>query len=242
MTNTTDSDRIETILQQAAEGGYRDLKAREAIVQTGVTDDRRFVPQLKQIAAETSRETNSKVTYDALDSLWRLGEPKEYFLDNARAHEQNKWLAYYSLLLLGRDPDDERSQEVMAEIKARSTDNQIRGAIAEAGRLRAIAGEYDQLATDEEKIDFVLARFRGGWDPISFGLTEIGSSVDPLGAWARSQLLALSQKHPELVAQAVRRIDLSDQYEDPSFTRSYRNYVAQFIAPEAQQRLQEMGG
>lgn len=235
-----DSGQIEKGLRQILASETDNLAAREAVVQAGLSDDQTLVPLLKEVAEATSKDRNLKVTFDAFYSLWQLGEPREYFRENARSHQQNKWLAYYSILVLGSDPDDEKTIEALNEIKVASTDNQIRGAIAEAERVRFLAGEYGQQNTAQQKSSFLLAHFRSYWNPISLGEWEIGSPAHPLAIWSQQKLFELSQESPEVVAQAVFEIDLSKDYGDDSFTKSYRAHIAQFLSEEAREIFRKL--
>lgn len=238
--NTVSNQEIETKLRQALAGQADDLAVRQAIVQAGLSGNRRFAALLKRIAEETARESRRKVTYDALRSLEQIGEPPTYFLTNAHNHQGNKWLAYYSILILAHSPADAPTRMALDTIKTQTADNQIRGAIAEAERLRALAAEYQQLDTVQARIAYVLNHFRSGWNPISFGQTELGSATDPLAVWSQQELWRLSQTDPDLVAESVAGIDLSEQYADESISRSYREYIGQFLTAAAAQRLQAL--
>jgi hypothetical protein len=235
-----DREQIEKGLRQILESELDNPAARMSVVRAGVSADQTFAPLLKEIAEATSKDRNRKVTFDALYSLWQLGEPREYFLENARSHQQNKWLAYYTILILGSDPDDEKTIEALNEVKAVATDNQIRGAIAEAERVRFLAGEYRQQNTAQQRSSFLLANFRSNWNPITLGEAEIGSPANPLALWSQKKLFELSQESPEAVAQAVFEIDLAKDYGSDSFTKSYRAHVAQFLSEEARARLQQL--
>jgi len=238
--STVSNKEIEARLRQALAGKSGELEVQQAIVQAGLSGNRRFAALLKRVAEETARANGRKVTYDALRSLEQIGEPPAYFLTNAHNHQGNKWLAYYSILILAHSPADAPTRSALDAIKTQTADNQIRGAIAEAERLRALAAEYQQLDTVQARIAYILSHFRGGWNPISFGQTELGSATDPLAVWSQQELRRLSQTNPDLVAESVARIDLSEQYADESISRSYREYIAQFLTAEAAQRLQEL--
>ena len=235
-----DRGQIEQGLRRIVAGEVDNPAAREAVVQAGLSADQTRVPLLKEIAQATSTDRNRKVTFDALYSLWQLGESREYFRENARAHQRNKWLAYYSILVLGSDPDDEKTIEVLIEIKAASTDNQIRGAIAEAERVRFLAGEYGQQQTPQQKSSFLLAHFRSYWNPVSLGESEIGTPANPLAIWSQKKLFELSHESPEVVAQAVFEIDLAKDYGSDSFTKSYRAHIAQFLSEAAREMLRNL--
>ncbi len=238
--NTVSNQEIETKLRQALAGQADDLPVRQAIVQAGLSGNRPFAALLKRIAEETARESRRKVTYDALHSLWQLGEPVAYFAANARAHMRHKWLAYYSILILARYPDEAQAQAALNAVRSESADNQIRGAVAEVDRLWALTADYRQLDTVQARLDFVLSHFRSGWNPISLGQTELGSVADPLAVWTQQELRRLAQSHPDLVAERVAAIDLTAQYGDESISQSYRAYLAQFLTVAAAQRLQEL--
>jgi hypothetical protein len=238
--NTFSNQEIETQLRHALAGQGDDLVVRQAIVQAGLSGNRPFAAQLKRIAEETAHESRRQVTYDALHSLWQLGEPAAYYAANARAHTRHKWLAYYSILILARYPDDAQAQAALDAVRGESADNQIRGAIAEVDRLQALTAVYQQLDTPQARIDFVLSHFRSGWNPISLGQTELGSVADPLAVWTQQELRRLAQSHPDLVAERVAAIDLSAQYAEESLSQAYRAYIAQYLTTAAAQRLQEL--
>jgi hypothetical protein len=237
---TKDVEQIEDCLQQFLEGKLGDDEARVLVEKAGLSADSQFAPLLKAIALFTSTERNRRITFDALHALSRLGESKDYFLQNARNHQQNKWLAYYSILILAREPNDTEAADALNEIKASSADNQIRGAIASAERVRFLVTEYARLETPEQKCTFLLSHFRGAWNPITLGESELDSAMDPLTSWSQRHLFKLSQENPEVVARAVSEIDLFNDFSDERLTQSYRIYVGRFIAPEASQRLGEL--
>lgn len=238
-TQITDEAPFGQELRQVLAGALEPSEARRVVRRAGRSGEPALLPLLVEIAERTSKESYLRLTFEALCSAWLLGEPEEWFLANARAHRTKKWLAYSSILLLGRDPEDERAAAVLAEIKIQTTDNQISGAIAEAERVRAMAGEYPESGTAEEKIAFLLPLCRGEWSPISSEGTELGWGLKPVTEWARRKLRELSQESPEEVARAMARMDLAAESPDERTTAAYRAFLAGFLSAEARQKLAE---
>jgi hypothetical protein len=198
-------------LRQVLEGALAYEDARGIVQQAGLSGDASLIPLLKDIAEQPSGERNLRLTFDALCAAWLLGEPRDYFLANARAHAAKKWLAYYSILLLGREPGDEQAAALEA-VKAETKDNQISGAIAEAVRVRALADQYPESGTLEERTAFVLRYSRGEWSPITLDPPGLGWALKPVTAWAQWELWRLAQEAPETVARQIARLDEPEAY------------------------------
>lgn len=216
-------------LRQVLEGALPYEDAREAVQWAGLSEDPSLIPQLKEIAELTSGERNLRLTFDALCGAWLLGEPRDYFLANAQAHASRKWLAYYSILLLGRVPDDGQVAAVLEAIKTESADNQVQGAIAEAGRVRALSLEYPDNGTVEDKTLFLLRYSRGEWSPIALDPPLFGWSLNPLTDWAHRKLRTLAQEDAGTVARTIAQLDLSAEYPDDQGA-AYRSYLLSLIS------------
>jgi hypothetical protein len=240
MSETADNSMTQG-LQRFLAGELDEKAARDLVAQAGTLMDKSTIPELKAIAEITSAEANRKITLLALHSLWQLDEPLAYFVANAQDHDHNKWLAYYSILILGREPNVE-TISVLSQIKDATPDSHIRSAVAAAERVQYLAAEYAKLTTPEQQCAYLLAHFRGSWNPISQGEGELDSVMSPQAAWSQRALFDLSDKHPALVAQAVAQLDLSGDYSDEYFTKSYREYVAGFLAPAAYQQFRQLVG
>lgn len=210
-------------LRQVLEGAVAYEDAREIVRQAGLSGDAGLVPQLLEIARQTSGERNLRLTFETLCAAWLLGESRETFLANAREHAANKWLAYYSILLLGREPGDETVAAALAAIKGETTDNQISGAIAEAERVRALAEQYPESGTVEERTAFVLRYVRGEWSPITLDMPGPEWTLNPLAAWAQRELRRLAGQEPETVLRQIGQLDLSAEYpgEHAALYRAY---------------------
>ncbi len=217
-------------------GGPLDQETRTAISEAGSMAGAGFIPVLKNIAEKTTKDGYAKIAIDVFESLWQLKQARKYFLDNAKNHQRNKWLAYFSILILGRDPLNRDTQRVFRKIKAETSDNQIQGSLAMAERVCFLAAQYADLSTLEQKCVFVITHFRGGWSPILCKESSWPINTDPLAAWSQQLLTRFSEESPEQAARAVLAIDRSDEFKDPLYTRSYRAYVARFLCKIARRR------
>ena len=70
----------------------------------GETRDPEFRPPLERIVAAFSATPQHLVAFDALDALAALGASDAYFLGLAEKHAQDKWGAYYAILILSDQP------------------------------------------------------------------------------------------------------------------------------------------
>lgn len=115
---------------------------RNAIVAVGETGDVSARAALRQVAVASSLAGNSKVTFSAVSSLWKLEHDRPFFLDAIRNHAENKWLAYHSIVVLGRAPDDAELEELLESVKDATSDGHLLSAIAMAERVRYLESEY----------------------------------------------------------------------------------------------------
>lgn len=238
------TETLTTRLREALPELYGDtppsLAARRVVQEAGVSGDASLRPQLRALAESIRSDTNREVIYDALHGLWRLGEGSDYFLTNAEHHADNKWLAYYSILILGRDPADASIQTRLEEIAAQTADNQIHGAIAEYARSRYLRRRYAQFSRLAGKVSFILEHFRGYWNPVQFGAGIDLSSASPEAAWLERELGALSREEPEEVARLICKADVSDLATTPEARSAWRRHMAGLLAPEAGEALRAM--
>jgi hypothetical protein len=238
--NPESHQQLKEGLQQFIGGKLGDQEARELVRQAGISTNQKLIPLLKQIIEATTQHENRRIALDALYSLWQLKEPREYFLANARLHQQRKWLAYHSILILGSEPEHEETLQLLKQIKAESQDNHIRGGVAEAERVQFLSEEYANCETLQQKCHFILRHFRGGWNPLPHGSKPFINVITPQSLWSQKKLYDLSNESPEVVANAVLSIDLSNKYGESSLTQSYQSYLAQFLSTEAQRKFREL--
>jgi hypothetical protein len=231
---------LDQALQQVLDGALESPAARQAVRQAGRSGDPGLIPLLEGIAERTSEERYFRLTFEALCSAQLLGLPRKRLLAGARAHTTKKWLAYSSILLLGRDPEDEETAAALAAVKSETTDNQISGAVAEAERVRAVAEELPDTGTAEERAADLLQYCRGEWNPITREDPALGWEPKPVTAWARRKLRELSEESPDAVARALSRMDLSEEYPDEPTAVAYQSFLAGLLSDEARQRLADL--
>ncbi|MEO1091404.1 MAG: hypothetical protein AAFX81_12255 [Pseudomonadota bacterium] len=214
--------------------------ARRQVQLAGKSGDAALRPQLRELASTVVSEANREVVYDALHALWRLGEPRAYFLANARRHAENKWLAYFSILILGRDPNDAVVARELARIGDASRDNQIRAAVAECERSRMLRRTYGRFTRLDSRVGFILSHFRGYWNPVFFAEGVDMSAKEPGAAWLEHELRALSEEEPEAVARLICDADVVDLCSETEALSSWRGHMAGLLAPAAGDALLAM--
>lgn len=205
---------------------------------------------LKLIVEATSeRQDCVSIPLEAMDALYRLGEPLVYFQHHATDSFERPYLSYQAMLICGRVPDAERT-EAFFRAAERATDAGIPQAtfLASAAQLARLV-EFEQvhvqglknLADRVESLgvsslglpppadDYPAAYFEG-----------TGTRCDPLTAWSRNQLAELSSRAPVEVAQALLATDLEGYVENCSDAKAAeqilngaRDWLSQFLAPES---------
>jgi hypothetical protein len=240
MVEKVTAERLRELLPLLRRDAVPSRDARRVLQSAGLSNDASLRPLLRALAGTVTADKNREVIYDALHALWRLGEPAASFLANARRHADNKWLAYFSILILGRDPSDDEVEPALEEIAAASHDNQIRGAVAEYARSRYLRRRYARFSKLESKVGFVLQHFKGYWNPVLFVEGADLSSHDPETAWLETELRALSREAPETVARLIAEADVSDRCSDPEMLSEWRRHMASLLAPAAGAALLEI--
>jgi hypothetical protein len=239
MTDTV-AARLNKALPELRGGTPASPEARRALREAAASDDAALRPQLRALAGAIRSDANRPRIYDVLHGLWRLGEGADTFLANAERHAENKWLAYYSILILGREPTDAAVRARLEEIAGETTDNQIRGAIAEYGRSRYLRRRYARFAKLASEVGFILEHFRGYWNPVFFAAGPDPSALAPEAAWLERELRALSQEDPEEVARLICEADVSDLCPTPEARSDWCQHMAGLLAPEAGEALRAM--
>jgi hypothetical protein len=239
MTNSL-AAKLTDALPELQSDSHASIAARRAVQDAGASDDASLRPQLRATAESVRADANRSVIYDALHGLWRLGEDGDYFLKNAEGHRENKWLAYYSILILGRDPIDAAVRHRLQNIAEQSIDNQIRGAVAQYDRSRYLRQRYARFSKLTSKVGFILSHFQGYWNPVFFQEGGASSSDAPEAAWLEKELRVLSQDAPEEVARLIYKADMSDLYSAPELKSDWCKHMAGLLAPEAGEALRAL--
>lgn len=219
-------------------GGEPDAAVRAAVQQVGAQGPPEAGPLLRQVAETASTTGNRKVIFDALDGLRRLGAPRDYFVEAARGHAGNKWLAYHAIIVLARDAAEDGVWEELRAIRSQTSDAALLGAVALAERVRYLESEYQAIPDLAGRLRYVLDTFRTEWNPIKLAGGEGDRGTNPQAVWGQQRLRALSEQDPQAAAAAVATADKPGLRAD--YLPAYRRFVAQFLADEAQQRFRQL--
>jgi hypothetical protein len=187
--------------------------------------------ELRRVAEESASTGNHRATFDALAELRVGGEPNEYFLDAARRHTEDKWLAYHAIVVLGPEATDDEIWDVLRKIRSETSDAELLGAIALAERVRYLEDTYAGLASLDERLGYVLNTFRTEWNPITLAGGQVDQGTDPQAIWSQRKLRELSEQDPAAVAAGVAGAQREGLSEAQAW--AYRRFLSQFLAPEA---------
>lgn len=178
----------------------------------------------------------SGVAHTAMYALWKKGVPRSYFLNLARQYEQDPWPAFYAATILATHPDAE-TMALLEEMKRRFSGGYGHGIYGTARYVRAQFESYEQMATPEEKADFLIKWAGRGFQALGHGRIAWSESrhLHPASVRAREELLPFSQEHPAVVARQLASVKL--EYGN---TRQYQRHVAQYLSEEAQRLLETM--
>lgn len=197
---------IDQRLEQLAVGKLDLNEAQDVVRSAGDTKDVKFSVKLKLIAVsfsikERNIEGQGLIAFDALNSLRKLGEPKEYFLRNAKNFHENPVLAYYSILILACNPAPEIARALPGNEETLSN-NLIHGALENYRRLEFHSQAY-QLAVEHDKRFNLLAMCaRSGWSPFS---DEEDPELNCFSevVWGQAKLYEWSKEDPAAVAKSI---------------------------------------
>jgi hypothetical protein len=194
--------------------------------------------ELRRFAEASALTGNHRATFDALAELRARGKARDYFMDAARRHDQNKWLAYHAIVVLGPDATDDRVWDVLRQIRSETSDAGVLGGIALAERVRYLEETYGALAGIDERLSFVLDTFRTEWSPITLAGGQVDRGTDPQAVWSQHKLRRLSEEDPAATATGVagaRREGL-DEFRG----WAYRRFLASFLAPTARDAFRDL--
>jgi|LakMenEpi03Aug12_release.lakeMendotaPanAssembly.Ray.scaffolds.fasta_scaffold432335_1 hypothetical protein len=193
-------------LEELAVGKLDINEAQDVVRSAGDTKDVKFSVKLKLIAVsfsikERNIEGQGLIAFDALNSLRKLGETKEYFLRNAKNYHENPLLAYYSILILACSPTPEIASALPGNEETLSN-NLIHGALENYRRLECHSKAY-QLAVEHDKRFNLLAMCaRSGWSQIS-DVVDPELEFFPEVIWGQGKLYDLSKEDPAAVAKSI---------------------------------------
>jgi hypothetical protein len=220
--------------------GERDFERSRCLVQTvGRRSLREHFAKLRSIAEATAkRDDQAKIAFDALHAISMLDESRQYLLQNAQEHQTNKFLAYYSILILAAEPREDVMGQ-LRRVREESKDNQIQGALSIAEHMFALSQKYVKTSALDGKMHLLFEALRTGWNPIRVEENEPTGNLNPEAVWAKKEILQLSRKYP---AEVAGKLDALEQFDE--LTREslldYRRYVLRFVAEEARAKYEDM--
>jgi hypothetical protein len=206
----------------------------------GETGDPKLIEPLKSAASTWAKQPqHALAAYFALHSLWQLGESRDYFLKNLDEYKGNKWLAYYSILILGRDPNGslmDRLEQIRADTAA-TGDNDLAAAVSAVRRTRDVIEQYQAMQAIAQRIDLLLRHAGSTWNPMSGMRSDPLDQSSPLPFWARKELQRLSGDHELLIAQRLAALDIGAGF---GMAEDAREYVAQFLPEKVRKAYHEL--
>ena len=248
-------------LRTALLTGENFAQARMIVQAVGRSKDQAYAASLKELASTRSRDEWHKLAFDALYSLWLLGEPKAYFLDNAKAYEDNPQLTYYSILILGYEPSDEVANGLPGEASSkrdpnvaltpavrdriRST-NLVNAALRMFGVVNRTSHNYRAIPEAEKRLALLVPYMRVGWNAMAGENHEPTSDLDPRAVWAKRQLFLLSEEQPAAVAEGILAIRDDIVRQDSVIkasdarNKAYQEYFLRSVGNEAKMKYEEL--
>jgi len=184
----------------------------------GHLGDTMFVSVLRGVSDEFSEGRQRLLALEALNSLWLLGEPREYFAGHVDHFAERPSCAYYAILVLAREPNSDfmdrlnQIYDLVADQCELADANLIHSGIMDARLVYRVQSMLESAQTVEEKVD-ILAQH--ATTPYMIGPAAGDSLVElmhPVVGWARERLHALGEADPESVAEAVCSAQLDSLY------------------------------
>lgn len=207
----------------------------------GESGNATYIPTLKQIA-EAYSVLSESVSFNALHGLWLLGEPQDYFLQNAQQYNSNRNLAYYSIWVMARAPDS-TTLTLLEELGQAPTDGLIQSAVITYKGVLELIAEYEALGSVEEKLDALAGQLTRGYDfaliaelwevPDLEDVIDKGDYLgylDPEVVWARNKLAEVGTQYPSETQQYIAIIPNSSFFE-----QELEGFSTQQVARAAQE-------
>lgn len=203
---SAEAPSAEAISQRLEEvsGGKLDIDAARLVVRSaGRSGDKTLSAKLKSIALKFSKMEDDggrdTVAFEALKGLWRLGEPKEYFLRNAKNYKENAVLACYSIWILAYSPEPEISKELPSQKETLSNDL-INEALQDYRMVESLSKRYQATVEFDKRFSLLVLCADSGWILDGDSLhVEYSARV----VWGQSRLYELSKEDPAAVAKSI---------------------------------------
>lgn len=191
--------------------------ARRYVQAAAKSENKQHAASLKSIIDARAPTKWHLLAFDALYSLWLLGEPKVYFLANAKTYADNPTLASYSILILAYDPIPDVTEELPSKTLGNigkvplapeakeiiRSKNLVNSALSSYGLVNLRLQEYLDTSEPEKRMEILVSCIRSKWNPIGVDEHDPTENLAPQVVWARTRLFKLSQEQPSLVARSI---------------------------------------
>jgi len=170
-----------------------------------------FTYELKRIIDAHASAYGGTLALEAMNVLYLLGEPKEYFVALMKECHDRKYVAANVAWILGRETDGkvEEAFEFVEKAhkgeSARDDINMFRGAVTIARGIRKLKDAYESKPKVQDRAALLIPNCASGYRP------EVGWSIDvrelwgPQAAWARGELRELGEQYSGIVCECLRR-------------------------------------
>ena len=235
--NEEEKKNLSAALHQVQKGTETMHQSRVYIHEAAKSQEPEFIPILKKIASQFSKTDKNLLVFDSLHAQSNIGEETPYFLQMAHNHKVDKEAAYYAILILAREPNN-NLLPALNQIREQSSNNHIQGAVDLARFVAYQNEQLEQIQDVESKFDFLIENLKDGWNSIQIEEYSPRGNLSPIAVWSQRELYKLSIKYPPEIAQKVFNIGTSP---DPKgLTLDYKNYVARFIGESAADELKKL--
>ena len=235
--NEEEKKNLLAALHQVLKGTETIHQSRVYIHEAAKSQEPEFISILKRIVSQFSKTDKNALVFDSLHAQSNIGEGTHYFLQLAHNHKGDKETAYYAILILAREPNN-NLLAALNQIREQSSDNYIRGAVDLARYVAYQNEQLEKIQDVESKFDFLIDNLKDGWNSIQIEEYSPRGNLSPIAVWSQRELYKLSIKYPPKVAQKVFNIGTSP---DPKgLTLEYKSYVVRFIGESAAVELKKL--
>lgn len=207
-------------------------------------------PTLWAVADQSSEGVMGLVALEALDALWRLGEPAQEFVARLGSLDRTPELARLSSLVLGRStlPEHQRAVESLCQAAEEGRVDRpqaFRWTLVRARMANRLAARLVDAADVRQQVDLLAPMTLRDYSPLMSHCTGVEAPqtrADPVVALARARLFELSRRAPVETAAALLASEMgghltADLVPDEStrqrFLEGFRDHAALHMAPEA---------
>lgn len=217
----------------------------------GRAADSGLVPLLRVVAESYASDTRfHQLSLEALDAIYRSGEPLEYFRMRVVDTAAPIRLRQYSMLICARAPDTGRA-DAFEEVAERASRERVpnaaflASAAHEARLVITLEARLASFQTVSQKIALLASHSIGGFSVfVSSEFFVEREAPDhrsrPSVVWSRAQLVKLATQWPVEAAEALLVTRFEGMLDDAEIESAeqlerllyrYRDHVSQFLPP-----------